>query len=177
MRDRYIPKALSTLTLLLVVTATTAMAQVVGPVVVHDPINGITLIDQKLNQMTQIKHEIQQLQYQLQNLKAYTTNWSGMLGEVQALRTQVAANAPTIATANSQLAQMNNEISELQQLQAMSNGAQGAMQVGQTTNSLIATLVSQMQKQRALTINAIQEEERNKQAAYAALYGPSQLKQ
>ena len=102
---------------------------------------------------------------------------AGLLGEVQALRTQVAANAPTIANANSQLAQMNNEISELQRLQAMSNGAQGAMQVGQTTNSLIATLVSQMQKQRALTINAIQEDERNKAAAYAAMYGPSQLKQ
>jgi conjugal transfer/entry exclusion protein len=177
MTDRSVPKTISTLILLLVLSGTSATAQVVGPVVVHDPLNGVTLIDQKLNQMTQIKNEIQQLQYQLQNLKAYTTNWSGMLGEVQALRTQVAANAPTIANANSQLSQMNSEISELQQLESMSNNAKGAVEVGQTTNSLIATVASQLQKQRALTINAIQEDERNKAAAYAAMYGPSQLKQ
>ena len=177
MTDRYVPKAISTLILLLGLTTSAATAQFVGPLPVHDPINGITLIDQKINQMTQIKNQIQQLQYQLQNLKAYTTNWSSMLSQVQTLRAQVAANAPIIDNANSQLAQMNSEILELQRLESMSNNAQGAMQVGQTTNSLIATVVSQMQKQRALTINAIQEEERNKAAAYAALYGPSQLKQ
>jgi conjugal transfer/entry exclusion protein len=157
--------------LLIGLTTSTAHAQFV----VHDPVNGVILIDQKLNQLTQIKNQVQQLQYQLQNLKPYSTDWSGLLNQVEALRAQIAANAPTIVNANAQLAQMHNEIATLQQLQAMSNGAQGSMQVAQTTNSLIATVVGQMQKQRALTINAIQEEERNKAAAYAALYGPSQM--
>jgi conjugal transfer/entry exclusion protein len=176
MTVRSIPRSISTLILVLGLTLTSARAQFVGPVVVHDPINAVTLIDQKINQMTQIKNQIQQLQYELANLKRYSTDWSGVLGQVESLRAQVAANAPTVVNANSQLAQMRTEISELQQLESMSNSAQGSMQVSQTTNSLIAAVVSQMQKQRALTINAIQEEERNKEAAYAAMYGPSMLK-
>ena len=143
--------------------------------VVHDPINGVTLIDQKLNQLKQIANEVQQIKYELRNLTPYTTDWSSVLAQGSALRTQIARNAPTINNANAQLAQMGGELTTLGQLQALSNNSQGTMQVAQTGNSLLATLISQVQKQRALTINAIQEEERNKTAAYAALYGPSQL--
>ncbi|MGP6191595.1 MAG: hypothetical protein ACLPSH_16330 [Vulcanimicrobiaceae bacterium] len=142
---------------------------------VHDPINNVTLIDQKLNQMKQIANEVQQIQYQLRNLTPYSTNWSSLLSEVTALRAQILRNAPTIDNANAQLSQMTNEVATLQQLQSMSNGSQGSMQVAQTTNSLVATLIGQVQKQRALTISTIREEEQNKAAAYAALYGPSQL--
>jgi conjugal transfer/entry exclusion protein len=144
--------------------------------VVHDPINGVTLIDQKLNQMRQIANEVQQLQYQLRNLTPYSTNWSSLVSQITALRAQIIRNAPTVDNANAQLSQMSNELSTLQQLQSLSNNSQGSMQVAQTTNTLVATLIGQVQKQRALTINAIREEEQNKAAAYAALYGPSQLK-
>ena len=144
--------------------------------VVHDPINGVTLIDQKLNQMRQIANEVQQLQYQLRNLTPYSTNWSSLVSQITALRAQIIRNAPTVDNANAQLSQMGNELSTLQQLQSLSNNSQGSMQVAQTTNTLVATLIGQVQKQRALTINAIREEEQNKAAAYAALYGPSQLK-
>jgi len=144
--------------------------------VVHDPINGVTLIDQKLNQMRQIANEVQQLQYQLRNLTPYSTNWSSLVSQITALRAQIIRNAPTVDNANAQLSQMSNELATLQQLQSLSNNSQGSMQVAQTTNTLVATLIGQVQKQRALTINAIREEEQNKAAAYAALYGPSQLK-
>jgi len=143
--------------------------------VVHDPINGVTLIDQKINQMRQIANQIQQLQNELKNLTPYSTNWSSVIAQVAALRAQIARNAPTIDNANAQLTQMSNELSTLQQLQAMSNGSQGSLQAAQTTNSLLANLITQVQKQRALTINAIQEEEQNKRDAYHAVYGPSQL--
>jgi len=143
--------------------------------VVHDPINGVTLIDQKLNQLKQIANEVQQVKYELRNLTPYNTHWSSLLSQVSALRAQIARNAPTIDNANAQLAQMGGELTTLGQLQALSNNAQGSMQVAQTTNSLVATLISQVQKQRALTLNAIREEEQNKRDAYAALYGPSQL--
>jgi conjugal transfer/entry exclusion protein len=172
---RIVVRVLSMLCLAAGLSTVTANAQLVGPIPVHDPINGITLIDQKLNQLTQIKNQLQQLRYELQNLKQYSLDWSGILSQVESIRSQVAANAPTIANANTQLGQMRNEILELQQLEAMSNSAQGSMQLGQTTNSLVAALIVQVQKQRALTINSIQQEQRDRAAAFAILYGPSQL--
>ena len=165
-----------------VLTALATLGIVIAPAaqakaqwVVHDPINGVTLVDQKINKMRQIANQIQQLQNELKNLTPYSTNWSSVIAQVAALRAQIARNAPTIDNANAQLAQMSSELATLQQLQAMSNGSQGSLQVAQTTNSLLATLITQVQKQRALTINAIQEEEQNRRDAYAALYGPSQL--
>jgi conjugal transfer/entry exclusion protein len=143
--------------------------------IVHDPVNGVTLADQKITQMRQLATQVQQLQNELRNLTPYSTNWSSVIAEVAALRAQIARNSPTIDNANAQLAQMGGELSTLQQLQAMSNNARGSMQVAQTTNSLIANVITQMQKQRALTLNAIREEEQNRRDAYAALYGPSQL--
>jgi conjugal transfer/entry exclusion protein len=143
--------------------------------VVHDPVNGVTLVDQKLTQMRQLATQVQQLQNELRNLTPYSTDWSSIMAQVTALRAQIARNAPTIDNANTQLAQMGAELSTLQQLQAMSNNARGSMQATQTTNSLLATLIGQIQKQRALTLNSIREEEQDKRDAYAAIYGPSQL--
>lgn len=150
-------------------------AQAEAQLIVHDPINGVTLIDQKINQMKQIANQIQQLRNELRNLTPYSTSWSDVIAQVAALRAKIVRSAPTIDNANAQLAQMSDELSTLHELQAMSNGSQGALQVSQTTNSLLATLITQVQKQRALTINAIEEEEQNRKDAYAALYGPSRL--
>jgi conjugal transfer/entry exclusion protein len=144
-------------------------------VVVHDPLNGVTLVDQKINQMKQIANQVKQLQNELRNLTTYSTDWSSIMAQVAGLRAQVARHSRTIDSANTQLAEMGDELSTLAQLQSLSNNARGSMQVGQTTNSLIANLIAQMQKQRSLALNAIREEEENKKDAYAALYGPSQL--
>jgi conjugal transfer/entry exclusion protein len=144
-------------------------------VVVHDPLNGVTLVDQKINQMKQIANQVQQLQNELRNLTVYSTDWSSIVAQVAGLRAQIVRHSRTIDSANTQLTEMGDELSTLAQLQSMSNNARGSMQVGQTTNSLIANLIAQMQKQRTLTLNAIREEEENKKDAYAALYGPSQL--
>ena len=150
-------------------------ARVQAQWVVHDPVNGVTLVDQKLNQLKQIANQVKQLEYALRNLKPYSADWSSLMAQVAALRAQVTRNRPTIDNANAQLSQMSDELATLQQLQSMSNNAQGSLQAAQTTNSLIANLIGQMQKQRALTLSSIREEEQNKRDAYAALYGPSQL--
>jgi conjugal transfer/entry exclusion protein len=138
--------------------------------IVNDPQNGFVLIAQRLNQLRQIQNQVQQLEYQLRNLRAYSQNWQQMRQEVNAIRSVIANSGSRATVATQQLAQMDSELATIAQLQQMSNGAQGQLQATQTTNMLVAQLVSQIQKQRAMTAVAALEEQKRYDEAYRQLY-------
>jgi conjugal transfer/entry exclusion protein len=143
--------------------ATPAPAQFV----VNDPQNGLVLISQRLNQLTQIQNQVTSLEYQVRNLRAYSQNWGQISSEILALRNLIARNPSKVNDAQAQLSQLTSELGTLGQLQAMSNGAQGQLQATQATNMLVAQLVAQLQKQRAM---AALEEAQNYQNAYQRLF-------
>jgi conjugal transfer/entry exclusion protein len=140
--------------------------------IVNDPQNGLVLIAQRINQLQQIQNQVQQLEYQLRNLRTYSQNWQQMRQEVNAIRSMIANSASKATVATQQLAQMDSELATLEQLQQMSNGAQGQLQATQTTNMLVAQLASQIQKQRAMTAVAALEEQKHYDEAYRQLYPP-----
>jgi conjugal transfer/entry exclusion protein len=138
--------------------------------IVNDPQNGLVLIAQRLNQLRQIQNQVQQMEYQLRNLRSYSQNWQQMRQEVNAIRSAVANSSSKATIATQQLAQMDSELATIEQLQQMSNGAQGQLQATQTTNMLVAQLLSQIQKQRAMTAVAALEEQKQYDEAYRQLY-------
>ncbi len=140
--------------------------------VVNDPQNGLILISQRLNQLTQIQNQITSLEYQVRNLRAYSQNWGQISSDILALRNLIAKNPSRVSDAQAQLSQLTSELGTLGQLQAMSNGAQGQLQATQATNMLVAQLVAQLQKQRAMTAVAALEEAQNYQNAYQQLFAP-----
>jgi type IV secretion system protein VirB4 len=138
--------------------------------VVNDPQNALILISQRLNQLKQIDNEVKTLEYQLRNLRSYAQNWQQIRGEITTLRAAITQSRSKVADAKEQLAQMDSELATVDALQQMSNGAQGQLQATQTTNMLVAQLVSQLQKQRAMTAVAALDEQRNYDEAYRQLY-------
>ncbi len=125
---------------------------------VHDPANAVILIEQRLNQATQIQRQVDQINNQLRNLRSYTFDWSSIADELRHLRATLSSPTPEADNAALQIQQMNGELGTLAQIQANSNGAQGQLQATQTQTALVAQLVGQVQKQRQLNLAAIMQE-------------------
>ncbi|MBC5804418.1 MAG: hypothetical protein GIX03_15755, partial [Candidatus Eremiobacteraeota bacterium] len=68
-----------------VVVLLTASTMLPAPAqyVVHDPANAVILIEQKLNQATQIQRQVDQINNQLRNLRSYTFDWSSIADELR----------------------------------------------------------------------------------------------
>lgn len=157
------------------ILARPASAQFVGGVV-HDPLNGAILIEQRVNQMTQIKHQLDSLTYQLQNLQRYPLDWSQISNELRALQRVIGTNTSKIDSAQVQAAQISSELQTLSQIQNMSQNAQGALQAAQAQTTLIAMLASQVAKQRELTLASINQDQIELQRAQAIAAGKSSLR-
>ncbi len=143
-------------TLLLAITA--AARPVAAQWVVHDPVNAAILVEQRLNQATQIQHQVVQIQNQLRNLRSYTYDWSNIAAELRNLRATLSSPTAKVDNANAQIHQMNGELETLAQIQARNNTAQGQLQATQTQTSLVAQMIGQLQKQRQLNLAAIMQE-------------------
>jgi len=152
-----------------------ASAQFVGGVV-HDPLNGAILIEQRLNQMTQIQHQLDSIHYQLQNLQRYPLDWSQINNELQALQRVIGTNTSRVDSAQVQAAQISGELQTLSRIQGMSQNAQGALQATQAQTTLIAMLASQVAKQRQLTLASINQDKVELQHAQAVAAGQSSLR-
>ena len=140
---RYVCALTTFCALSIAMTSPPASAQVIGGGIVHDPLNAVILVEQKLNQATQIQRQVDQINNQLRNLRSYTFDWSSIA---------------KVDNAKLQIQQMNGELTTLAQIQASSNNAQGQLQATQTQTALVAQLVGQVQKQRQLNLAAIMQE-------------------
>lgn len=127
----------------------------VGGGSVHDPLNEAVLLQQKINQTTQIQRQVDQINNQLRNLQSYHFDWSSIATELRDLRATISSPTPKIDNANVQLQQMNDELATLANIQLSSNSAQGQLQATQSQTALIAQLVGQVQKQRQLNLATI----------------------
>jgi len=152
-----------------------ASAQVVGGIV-HDPVNGAVLIEQRVNQMTQIKRQLDSISYQVQNLRRYSLDWSQIAADLRALQRVVNTNTSKVDSAQVQSSQIGAELQTLAQLQNMSQNAQGSLQATQAQTTLIAMLASQVAKQRELTLAAINQDRVELQHAQALSAGKSSLR-
>jgi hypothetical protein len=152
-----------------------ASAQLLGGIV-HDPINGAVLIEQRVNQMTQLKQQLDSISYQVQNLRRYSLNWSEIANELQALQRVVNSNTAKVDSAQIQSSEIGAELQTLAQLQSMSQNAQGSLQATQAQTTLMAMLTSQVAKQRELTLAAIYQDRLELQHAQDVAAGASSLR-
>jgi len=157
-------------------TWTAASAQFVGAGIVHDPLNAAILVEQKLNQATQIQRQVDQIQNQLRNLRSYTYDWSNIASQLQTLRATLSSPTAKVDNAKAQVQQMNGELATLAQLQARNNAAQGQLQATQTQTTLIAQMIGQLQKQRQLNLAAIMQEKAELDRFKAMGYQPSSVR-
>lgn len=156
---RYVHVVLVTLCVLSTgLTLSPANAQVIGGGIVHDPLNAAILVEQKLNQATQIQRQVDQINNQLRNLRRYTFDWSSIATELRTLRATLSSPTAKVDNANLQIQQINGELATLAQIQTSSNSAQGQLQATQTQTALVALLVGQVQKQRQLNLATIMQE-------------------
>ena len=156
---RYLHVVLVTLCVLsTALTSSPANAQVIGGGIVHDPLNAAILVEQKLNQATQIQRQVDQINNQLRNLRSYSFDWSSIATELRTLRITLSSPTAKVDNANLQIQQLNGELATLAQIQGSSNSAQGQLQATQTQTALVAQLVGQVQKQRQLNLATIMQE-------------------
>ena len=155
---RYVCALTTFCALSIAMTSPPASAQVIGGGIVHDPLNAVILVEQKLNQATQIQRQVDQINNQLRNLRSYTFDWSSIATELRTLRITLSSPTAKVDNANLQIKQLNGELTTLAQIQASSNGAQGQLQATQTQTALVAQLVGQVQKQRQLNLATIMQE-------------------
>jgi chromosome segregation ATPase len=151
-------------------------AQVFGPGIVHDPLNAAILVQQKLNQATQIQQQVDQINNQLRNLRSYSFNWSNIATELRTLRATLSSPNAKVNNATLQIQQMNGELATLSQIQASTNNAQGQLQATQTQTALVAQLVGQLQKQRQLNLAAIMQDNAELQQFKAMGYQSSSVR-
>jgi len=144
--------------------------------IVHDPVNGAILIEQRVNQMHQIKYQLDSISYQVRNLHPYSLDWSQIATELHVLQRVVNTNTSKVDSAQIQSSQIDAELQTLAKIQAMSQNAAGSLQATQAQTTLIAMLTSQVAKQRELTLSAINQDRVELKRAQAVAASKSSLR-
>lgn len=145
--------------------------------VVYDPWNKVVL----LNQLTQLKQQLQDIQQQLQIAEANIRNfnaagWGSTIQDVSQVDAQLSGVGRTVsnndpgnlqaATASAQLQQIGGEESDLRYAQSLSEGASGQMEATEAGNRLQSLAIGQIQKEHELLLsNVVQTESDNERAA------------
>ena len=154
-------------------------AQVTPPVLVHDPLNALHLIQSVSQQVTQITNQATQIRQTAANLKNYSTvgGWVDLSTRLTNLQNVVknaaAQHKISGSVADAQISQMSQEIATLNTLQRLANGSGGALQAQSASTRLQAELVTQLQEQRQLTLAQIKQQQLAEQEAIKRYYGPS----
>ncbi len=148
--------------------------------IVHDPVNAVHLIVQVRNQLNQISQLANQIQNERANLQNFNTRglWTRLQQRLVNLQAQIQSAQKTDqitgGVADAQMAQMNQEMATLQQLERLANGSGGNLQAQQAQARLQAEMIAQLQEQRQLTIAQLKQAQIEADQAMKRLHAPSQ---